>query len=106
MRSLIDHWRHAHRLFELDRPHLDHVEVVRFEDLIDPASDLVPDLWARLGLDHPPDVPARRPGGTDYDGQWQKWLAGRSGQRAQSTWLDDAEADIAAWGYSFDDRLV
>jgi hypothetical protein len=54
LRSLVRHWLAAHEAFEADRPHLEHVHVVRFEDFVaDPAATLE-GVYAFLGLEPVP----------------------------------------------------
>ena len=56
---LVEHWLHCHELFEADRPHLERVHVLLYEDLVrDPAAALA-GVLGFLGLEG--DAAGRRP---------------------------------------------
>jgi hypothetical protein len=47
---LLDHWLHAHELFERDRPHLHDVHVVLYEDLVADVEGTLAGITRELGL--------------------------------------------------------
>ncbi len=53
--SLIDHWIHAHELFEQDRPAVQRLAFVRYEDLVAEPADTIARIDALAGL--APHVP-------------------------------------------------
>jgi hypothetical protein len=101
--ALLGHWAAAHRLLLGDLPHLRHVVVVRYEDLV---AD--PDRWlarclALVGLGAHPAGEAVRPGVNDaYFARWRArmrnpvvrpWLAAAARRHASVA---------AAFGYDLD----
>lgn len=105
LRSLLEHWIVAHDVFADDLPHLDRVQVVRFEDLLAAPTEVLAALRRELGLSptasHSP-VPPLDP---LYRIQWRQWLRSPIGQRAQSTWLAELEPSFNRWGYAIDDAF-
>jgi hypothetical protein len=54
LNSLVEHWLVAHETFEQDRPHLRHIMVVKYENMVaDPAGTL-PVIYKFLGLETAP----------------------------------------------------
>ena len=59
---LVEHWLHSHELFEADRPHLERVHVLLYEDLVrDPAAALA-GVFGFLGLEGDPPAADLDPG--------------------------------------------
>lgn len=71
--ALLDHWFHAHRLFEEDAALLDRVHVVKYEQLMAEPRATLDDIRAFLGLDGaipPGDVQPGR--SAAYERRWRQ----------------------------------
>ncbi|MEZ5377540.1 MAG: sulfotransferase [Acidimicrobiales bacterium] len=104
LHTLIEHWIVAHERFAADRPFLQNVTVVRFEDVVADPSIVSENLLAHLGLS-PRTNGERPPAALDptYRHQWRRWLSSPIGRRASDTWLAELAPFFAQWGYSIDD---
>jgi Sulfotransferase family len=96
LRSLLRHWLAAHEAFEEDRPRLEHVHVVRFEDLVaDPAATLRA-VYGFLGLEPaPPGIEIRADANDAYLARWRKEPRLRRALLARAF-----EARVQRFGYS------
>ena len=114
--ELLRHWAHAHRTLAGDLPSLDHVAVVRYEQLVSDPDAAVARALAVVGLDdHAPgrsvesgvnadnfatDRTTRGDVNQDYFDGWQA----RKRSLPRRVYLDLAErryeGDARAWGYS------
>lgn len=73
---LIEHWLVCHERFERDRPHLNEVLVVRYEDFVANPQERLHEMQAFLGL--PPAELQREVQGGVNDRYWRAWEARRS----------------------------
>jgi len=99
---LIEHWVCCHRLLAEDEPHLDRVQVVRYEELVADPEASVRGVWASLGLDAAPPVDARiEPGSNEsYFAQWKALKRGLR-MRAYLTLVEARyERRVGRFGYS------
>jgi hypothetical protein len=96
LRSLLRHWLAAHEAFADDRPRLEHLHVVRYEDFVaDPAAALAA-VYAFLELEPVPPALEIRPDANDaYLARW------RDEPRLRRALLTRAfEARVQRFGYS------
>jgi len=95
--SLIEHWLHCHERFDQDRPHLNRVRVIRYEDFVANPSDSLREIYAFLGFAHRPTTIRIRSDVNDkYLSQWRsdcrkllasrylRYLSARLGPRAHT----------------------
>ena len=73
IRSLLRHWVAAHETFAVDRPHLEHLLVVRYEELVRNPDAVLMDAWRFLGL-NPVPVEQEFDDASD-DGYLAEWQA-------------------------------
>jgi hypothetical protein len=70
--DLIEHWLHAHELFETDRTKLENLIFVRYEDLVADVPGTLAAIHARLGIEHVvPDIEVRGDTNTRYFKRWR-----------------------------------
>ena len=70
---LVEHWLHCHELFEADRPHLERVHVLLYEDLVrDPGAALA-GVLGFLGLEGEPPPADLDPGSNRR--YFERWRA-------------------------------
>ncbi len=102
LRSLLEHWVVAHDLLRDDLPHLKTAAVVRFEDLVGPASP-IDGIRRSLGLGEANRGPLL-PASLDprYAMQWRRWLESPIGARAGEGWLGELQPCFERWGYTLD----
>lgn len=96
LRSLLRHWLAAHEVFEQDRPRLQHVHVVRYEDFVaDPTATLAA-VYGLLGLEPvPPGIEIRADANDAYLARW------REEPRLRRALLTQAfEERVGRFGYS------
>ena len=67
---LLEHWLHCHEIFERDRPQLERVHAIRYEDLVRQPEDVLRGIFEFLALDPvPPSEPV-----TDHDERYfEEW---------------------------------
>ena len=69
---LVEHWLRCHEQFAVDEPSLEHVQVVRYEELVDDAEKCVQRIWATVGLEAAPVETRVAPGSNEaYFEQWR-----------------------------------
>jgi len=99
--QLIRHWVRCHDVFAADRPHLEHVHVLRYEDLVSRPDDEMTRVWSFLELSPVPSGMELRQGINDrYFAEWRA----RRRTRARSAYLEAVERiwdrRVRPWGYS------
>jgi Sulfotransferase family len=94
--SLMDHWLHCHRLFELDRPHLRYALVVKYEDLIRATEPAMEQIYQFLGLPHRVSPPLDHAGNDRYFVAWRKL----SGSALSQHIIAKYERKVRPYGYS------
>jgi hypothetical protein len=104
LRSLVRHWIQAHDRFLADAPHLDHVALVRYEDLVaDPVRELAK-LHSFLGLEPNDESQEVRSGlNAEYYRRWSQ-----QGPRPRARGLPRCVAKRAYTGHlarSFEQRV-
>lgn len=93
--SLIEHWVHCHEVFRQDRPYLERVQVVRYEDLITDPRDCLRHVYQFLGLpSHPVEVAIRSDLNQKYYDHWK--------QAQRCVWT---RAYVAHLACRFEDRI-
>lgn len=67
---LLEHWLRCHEIFQRDRPKLERVHVIRYEDLVREPESVLSGVFEFLGVDPiPPSEPVN-----DQDGRYfQEW---------------------------------
>jgi hypothetical protein len=69
---LVHHWLHCHELFEADRPHLERVHVIRYEELVREPESVLRGVFEFLELDPIPPSEAVEAGADErYFEQWR-----------------------------------
>ena len=98
-RALVEHWLHCHETFARDRPSLQHLVVLRYEDLVVAPETGLDSVFSALGQ---PGIPAPEAVDLTRDraaaGQW----ATRLGRGPRPSRLLKLEARALAWGYSLE----
>jgi hypothetical protein len=103
LETLLEHWLHCHRLFELDRRHLRKVRVVKYEDLIRATETELNEIYGFLGLERQP-ASALDPAGNDsYFMAWRK-LSEEGKERERFLGIvTKYEEQVRVYGYSLVD---
>jgi hypothetical protein len=69
---LLEHWLVAHEQFEADRPHVDRLLFVRYEDLVHDVPGTLATIDAAIGLpQHVPDIEVRKDTNARYLRRWR-----------------------------------
>jgi hypothetical protein len=69
---LVHHWLHCHDLFEADRPHLERVHVIRYEDLVREPDPVLRGVFEFLELEPiAPSEPVEAGADERYFEQWR-----------------------------------
>jgi len=72
MGRLVEHWLRCHDLFEADRPRLERVHVIRYDDLVREPEPVLRGVFDFLQLDPiPPSEPVEAGADERYFAQWQ-----------------------------------
>jgi hypothetical protein len=101
LQALLEHWLHCHRLFELDRPHLRHVRVIRYEELIHATESELKQIYGFLGV-RPQSGPALDPAGNDrYFMDWRELSDNGKGRELFGDIIAKYEEQVKTFGYSF-----
>jgi len=99
--DLLRHWFHCHEVFEGDRTALQHVLLVRYEDLVDDPTNVLQRVYGFLGL--PPQAPAVAVRGGVNERYFDMWRSDRSSLRSRAYTrflMDHFEDRAAAYGYT------
>src|SRR5215472_9051387 len=78
--SLLEHWLHCHRIFESDRPYLNRVLLVRYEDLIHDGAQTLQVIFDFLGIRRSTMLPLDPHGNERYFAAWRQYLKTKNGQ--------------------------
>jgi hypothetical protein len=100
LESLMKHWLHCHRLFELDRPHLRHVRVIKYEDLIRSTETELKEIYEFLGLARHSAPPLNPAGNDRYFSAWRKLSVETDGRALFHEIVAKYEERIRPYGYS------
>jgi len=103
LESLITHWLHCHRLFELDRPHLRHVHTLKYEDLILSTETELERIYGFLGLARYSTVPLNSNGNDRYFKAWRELALETNGRRLYRDIVSKYEEQVRSYGYSLVD---
>lgn len=99
LESLVEHWLHSHRLFELDRRHLRHVHALKYEDLIASTQLELGKIYRFLNLE-PHYSPPLHAGGNDaYFCAWQKLSNEPDGRIAARRIISRYRRKLRPYGY-------
>jgi Sulfotransferase family len=101
--SLVEHWLQCHRLFELDRPHLRHVCVIRYEDLIRATQTELEGIHRFLGLACQSAPPLNPAGNDGYFSAWRNLSTERTGRKQVREIVMKYEEKVRPYGYSLVD---
>jgi len=102
--SLMEHWLYCHRLFELDRPHLRRVLVIKYEDVIGATQATLRQIYAFLDLPPHASDPLNPAGNERYFTAWRKLLDGKAkGHCVFHSIVAKYERRIRPYGYSLID---
>jgi len=103
--SLLEHWFFAWEVFGADRPHLEHVHVVRYEALVADPAGVTAALGDFVGLDGLEAVPVDAAASELMAAQWEDLMARRG-----PGWLEELcgrfGAAAAALGYDLGDPVA
>jgi hypothetical protein len=99
LESLMDHWLHCHGLFELDRPRLRGVLVVKYEDLIGATEPIMEQIHKFLGLTPHVSHPLDHTGNDRYFMAWRRL----SGSALFRHIIAKYEQKVRPYGYSLVD---
>jgi hypothetical protein len=103
LESLMEHWLHCHRLFELDRPYLSHVRVIKYEDLIRGTEIELEQIYGFLGL-APHPSPILNPAGNErYFRAWRELSVETNGRALFREIVAKYEEKVRLYGYSLMD---
>ena len=73
LRSLVRHWLAAHEAFEEDRPRLEHVHLVRYEDFVADPTATLEAVYGFLGLEPvPAGIEIRADANDAYLARWRE----------------------------------
>jgi hypothetical protein len=100
IQSLIEHWLVCHEIFELDRPFLRRVHVVRYEDFVEGPQAILDDVCSFLEVEPIPCGVEVRP---DVNATYlQKWMddSSTSDEAGTHAMPLDYNSRVAAFGYS------
>jgi len=105
LETLLQHWLHCHRLFELDRPHLRRVRVIKYEHLICATETELEGIYRFLGLEKR-SASALNPTGNDhYFRAWRELSVDAKGRTLFRNVVAKYEDDVKNYGYSLVDCL-
>ena len=106
LETLMEHWLQCHRLFELDRPHLRHLRVIRYEDVIRATETELEGIYRFLDLE-PQSAPALNPRGNDgYFQAWRELSAEAHRPALFRNIVAKYEEQVRTYGYSLVDCLT
>jgi hypothetical protein len=99
--SLIEHWLVCHEIFERDRPHVQQLQVVRYEDLAERPQSTLAGVFSLLdlgpvdcGIEVRPDVNA------GYLRKWHEDIHRSTAEQAEARAITEKYASrVAAFGY-------
>jgi len=98
--SLIEHWLHCHRLFQMDRPHLRHVHIVKFEDLIQSTNREMEKIYSFLNLNPKLSEPLNPAANEPYFSEWRRLSDDAKGRAQVHQIVSKYEGLTRAQGYS------
>jgi hypothetical protein len=98
--SLVKHWVHCHDLFERDRPHLNRVLVIRYENLIQSTASLVAQIYKFLDLTPCVPVPLNPAGSDGYFSNWRSLSSDKERRREFRLIVRRYERRVQSYGYS------
>lgn len=98
-RSLVEHWLHCHELFAADRPSLQHLVVLRYEEVVAAPLSGLDGVFSALGLPGSPAPEALDVGRDEaHAARWR----GRMGRPPRPSGLLELEDRVLRWGYSLE----
>jgi len=104
--SLVKHWVHCHDLFELDRPHLNRVLVIRYEDLIQSTTMSVRQICEFLDLAPHVPTPLNPAGNDPYFTIWRNLSLAKGRTEEFRQIVQRYERKVRSYGYSLVDFSV
>jgi len=103
LETLLEHWLHCHRLFELDRPHLENVWVVKYEHLVHATQIELDEIYGFLGLGPQSVTALDRAGNDRYFRDWQQLSTDVERHGLFRDIVAKYEQQVRAYGYSLVD---
>lgn len=100
LESLLEHWVHCHQRFEQDRPHLQRVLVLKYEDLIRETELEMNKIYQFLNLVPHPSLPLNPAGNEPYFDTWRHFLDEREGRERVAKIISTFERSMPTFGYS------
>jgi Sulfotransferase family len=101
--SLLEHWLHCHGLFKQDSPHLRHLLLIRYEDLIQTSELTLGQIYRFLGL-RPHLSTALNPAGNEhYFSDWRKKSNAIDSGAVCRHLTEKYEQEVQLYGYSLTD---
>lgn len=101
--SLMEHWVHCHRLFKQDSPHLRHLLLIRYEDLIQASQPIFRRIYSFLDV-APNLSSALDPAGNEhYFRDWRKLSEESNGRAVFRHLTEKYEREVQLYGYSLAD---
>src|SRR5215475_2354203 len=97
---LFEHWQVCHQLFELDRPYLRNVLVIRYEDLCATPSAALEIIRDFLGLRSALAAELDRSSNARYFDRWRQFACTASGTTVQSELIARYATYFRSYGYS------
>jgi len=98
--TLIEHWLKCHLVFDLDRPHLDRVLMVKYEDLIRTTETVLGQIYEFIGLPPVSSSPLDPAGNERYFKAWRNLSAEPHEQAAFHSMVTKYEESVRKYGYS------
>jgi hypothetical protein len=103
LESLIEHWLQCHRLFELDRPYLRNVRVIKYEDLIRATEIELEQVYGFLDLVPHSSPPLNPAGNEHYFSAWRQLSVDAHGRAQFRDIITKYEEKVRPYGYSLVD---
>lgn len=102
--EVVDHWVHAHEVFEGDLPHLRRVLVLPFESFVADPDAALARVHEFVGVAPVPNrLEIKRDTNDPYFAMWRELVARRLAGRKARALAARLEPRVRRFGYSFDD---
>jgi hypothetical protein len=103
LHRLLEHWVAAHDIFRRDSSSVQHLSIVRYEDLTNRPEETIERVLAELGIDRGSGgaIDAVQPNRSErYFAAWQRHLAKPVVGASRRRRAEALEERVASWGYS------
>jgi len=103
MYGLVRHWLVAHRLLRADAPAIEHLHVVRYEDLVADPETSLGEIQRFLKLDEPFDARSLTRGRNEgYQKTWDAMRSRMIGRHVVKRIESEFRSEVAEYGYAID----